>query len=251
MIITNKLGLPKLIEDFLMADFYDGAGDSISCTSLLKPTQELVLSKRYEDKIESDISERLWSVLGSGVHAVLEKVKSDVEIERLYATVEGQKISGKFDVIRDGSIWDYKCTSAWTIKSGSSADKWGEQLSIYRYLWWINKKEKLNPTGYIIAICRDWHESNVKEGSNYPKAPFVQIDVPLMSIKETEKFIAIKIKEYKENEKLPDGMLKPCTNEEMWYQEKKDVYMKCDKYCSARQFCQQKIQREKLSKEIK
>ena len=242
MKITNKFNLPEPIVEFLKQDFYDYdvKGDSISATQLLKPVQEIVLIMRHSDEIEVDVSSMLWKVLGSGVHAVLEKLKEDNSeiIKRLFADVDGVKISGKFDRIKDKKITDYKVTSAWSVVYDSRSKEWVEQLSIYRWLWFVTHAEELKDKGSIIAILRDWNERDAGK-TNYPKSAMVEIELDLMSLENTHKFISEKVKAIKDAIKIKDGELPKCTNEERWWNEKKKVYNKCEKYCNAYKFCNQ------------
>lgn len=241
MRIVNKSGIPESIHNFLVKDYYDHTekGDSYSATELLKPVQEIILSRRHGDEIEVDSSERLWSVLGSGVHSILESEDGIEPIERLKAEIEGLTISGKPDRIKDGKIYDYKVTSAFSILYGSRLDEWRFQLSIYRWLYSKQKGIKLADKGYIVAILRDWQEPNVKEGSKYPRAPMMEVPIHLMSLEATEMWLTVKIRKIKKELQKSDQELSKCTDKDRWWNQTKRKYMKCDRYCNARAFCQQ------------
>lgn len=242
MIITNKFNLPEPIVEFLKQDFYDYdvKGDSISTTQLLKPIREIVLLMRHSKEIEVDVSTMLWKVLGSGVHAVLEKLKEENSevIKRMFATVGDVRVSGKFDRIKDKKVTDYKVTSVWTVVYNSRETEWKEQLSIYRWLWYINHAETLKDTGSIIAILRDHNDKDMGK-TNYPPIAMVEIEIPLLSLEETHKFIVKKVAAVKDAMKLEDKNLPLCTDEERWWNAKKQIYNKCEHYCNAYKFCNQ------------
>ena len=78
MKLTNTLGLPEPL--FLAAknDTHISAGD-ISCSQLIDSPKIRILKKQFPD-VEYDLSETLFAMLGTGLHAVLEKAGfSDAE----------------------------------------------------------------------------------------------------------------------------------------------------------------------------
>lgn len=251
MKITNQFGAPQLIYEFLKQDFYDHeeAKDTLSITTLIKPIQQIILTERYWDEIEVDCQHLFWSVLGSGVHAVLDKVdcKNLKPVERLFTEIEGAKVSGKFDVIRGKKLSDYKVTSAWSLVYGGKFDDWIAQLSGYRWLYAESKKIMLEPVGSIIAIFRDWRLNDTsKEG--YPKFPLLELDMKLWKLEDTKKFYGDKVKEVLKYRKTKDKFLPPCTDEETWLNKKSGIRQNCENYCYARAFCQQKKRQERVSK---
>lgn len=244
MKIVNASKVPDIIFKWLQQDFYDSdeAEGTLSITTLLKPVQETVLIQRHNEDITVDAMERLFSLLGSGVHAVLEKVESKdiVPIERLFWEIEGRKISGKYDLIRKKSnkVTDFKVTSAWSVVYGSRIDDWRHQLSSYRYLYFKNKKVLLSDVGSIIGIFRDWRESDAqKEG--YPKQPIMEMNVKLLGIDETESFLKDKVKNIIRTEPLADNRLPQCSDEDRWFNPRSRKNAKCEKYCLASEFCSQ------------
>ena len=263
MKIVNINNLPKIIELFLKVDFYDHkqAEGTISATTLLKPIKEIILTERHYDEIEVDVSERLWSVLGSGVHAVMENmsylhIEGDELIkefleklitgrikqeERLYAEVLGEKISGKFDLIIDDTLYDFKISSVWTYIFGSRFEEWTKQLSIYRWLYFQTYHEQLSEQAYIIFIARDWYRRDAESIETYPIFAMQEKPLKLMPLKETEEMIVYKIKEIQKYRQVPDDLLPDCSLEEIWFNEKLGAGIKCLDYCPVRHFCTQGI----------
>lgn len=238
--IVNDSKIPESIFNYLSIDNYDykAKGDSFSATELLNPVQVILLKRRHADEITVDAADRLWVMLGNGVHAILENEKGIEPIERLTAEVLGVKISGKWDRIKNNKITDYKVTSAFTVMYRSREQEWMEQLSIYRWLYFKRYGVLLDSKGYIVALLRDWA---AKELSNarYPRAGAVEIELNLMSPEETEDFLEHKIKKIKKAEKVKDKDLPKCTDKERWWNENKKVFNRCARYCEAAAFCVQ------------
>src|SRR3990167_2697420 len=108
MKIVNRSGIPDALFRYLTRDDYDyqSKGDSFSVPELLNPVQMILLKRRYWSQIETDAIDRLWILLGSGVHAILEKEPGIEKIERLRTEVLGRTVSGRFDRIFNGEITD-------------------------------------------------------------------------------------------------------------------------------------------------
>lgn len=211
---------------------YDAKGDSFSATEILNPVQIVLLKRKHWNELEVDAIDRVYQVLGNGVHSELEKEEGIEKIERLKWKVLGKEVSGKWDRIINNEITDYKVTSVWTVIYGSRKDEWKEQLSIYRWLYWKNKGILLNDKGFIVAILRDWSEKDSKK-ANYPKFNAVQIELKLLGIKETEEFVTKKISALINADNITE-----CTDAERWHNKVKG-YIRCQKYCEVAQFCPQ------------
>lgn len=255
MKIINTTGIPDIIYKFLQNDFYDYRkdGNDFSATQLLKPVKEVVLTKRHWEEIEVEAEDRLWSLFGSGIHAILEKGNlSEQQEERLTVNVDGTNISGKFDIIFDGELNDFKTTSAWKIKFGET-DEWKYQLSIYRWLYFKVYAKELPITGNIIAILRDWSRTNLNKdlSGKYPKAPVIKIPLQLMTFDETEKFVKEKIINILQSIGKSEEELPKCSDDERWWNEKQQKFLKCEKYCPASKFCSQHLTTPKVEKVIK
>lgn len=270
MNLTNVHGLPQALVDAVRNDPYTGGGD-ISVTKLIDAPQRRVLLKQYKDSIVEDVTERIWSLLGQAVHTILERAnKSDVVEERLFAEVDGWKLSGQFDRmdLRGETLDDYKCTSTYKVMMSDMVD-WERQLNVLRWLAIQNgyKVEKLR----IIAILRDWRKADSKFKPEYPKQPVVTIDIPVWPLDETYQYIRNRISIHQAAEA---GQVSLCSNEERWYtgttyalkkvggkralkvsERKEDfgeqladgtfietrpgMYRRCAEYCEVANFCEQ------------
>lgn len=234
MIITNKNGIPEIIYKYLCNDFYDfkAVEGSYSATTLLRSVREIILKDRHNDELSEDAGDQLWKLLGSGVHLALEQGNlSEHQEERLKYKFGEYTISGKFDVIYDGHLTDFKVTSVYKIIKETSHDDWIKQLSIYRWLYAKVKEILLPDTASIITILRDWSPAQSVKTKNYPKSAIMEIPIKLMSIEDTEKMIREKLAQIDMNKSVEDDRLPYCSDVENWNGKK------CKRYCACAPFC--------------
>lgn len=208
---TNLYGLPDAFVNAVMNDPYTGGGD-ISATKLIDAPQRRTLYKAHKDVVVEDVSERVWSLMGQAVHAVLERAETSALIEeRLYADVGGWKVSGQFDRMHlaDSVLQDWKVCSVW--KAGGD-EGWTRQLNVLRYLAHRNgyKIDKLQ----IVAIFRDWKGSEAKRREDYPQQAIKVIDVPVWSLEQVEAYVLSRVSLHQRSEA---GETIECTEEDRWY----------------------------------
>lgn len=223
MKLTNKYNLPDYVYRALANDTYDKVGD-YSVTDLLKPPRLLFLKKRHDDEITMDVSEMAFALLGTGVHSALEvSGEGWITEERMILDIGGVKLSGKADNINatDGHIYDNKCTSVWSYIYGDK-DDWTKQLNSYIYM----AKEVLGvdiTKASITAIFRDWKmddreraEKSSPFGSDYPAAPILEIEIPVLPHAEVGAAIRKKLVMLNRCESLEDDGLPFCTADDRW-----------------------------------
>ncbi len=76
--LTNKTGLPDIIERALQYDNHKVSGD-FSVTQIIDAPQILHLKRKYKDILEHDVSEGIFALLGTACHEVLSRANiSDV-----------------------------------------------------------------------------------------------------------------------------------------------------------------------------
>lgn len=229
MRLTNKYGAPDVFISAIEADPYDKGEADFSVTGLLQPPQIARLWDEHEDKITSDVSDEVWKLLGSGVHAVLEGHGDGTVEQRLFSEHDGVKISGAVDLVKDGHVTDYKVTSVYTATKSLKSD-WESQLNLYAWLLGKNGTETNSLT--IVAICRDWTKSR-RWQNNYPESPIVSIPVPLWSPERQERFVSQRIAIHTKDETTP------CTDEERWMNAAGTKFIRCEGWCSVSEFCPQ------------
>jgi hypothetical protein len=256
---NNNISLPLAV--WLMHDDYDydSRANVISATSLLKPTRALVLKTQNSglDK-EVDISDLVAARMGSAIHAIAEeawlqrgnitkalkamgtsnldkifiinpdKPVKDSEIavyveQRHETTVGDYIISGKYDLVLDGTISDYKSTSVWTYIYDSNALKYTQQGSIYK---WLAPDRITDNKIDIQFIFTDWSSAQAIRDPKYPQSKVLTKSYPLWSVEQTEHFIKQKLEDItalldKVQEDLP-----LCTSDELWESATKYKYFK-------------------------
>jgi hypothetical protein len=235
MNFTNNYNIPQGIYHALINDGYQKKGD-FSITELIKPVQIRALEKRYDDQITVDVSDRLWLLLGSSVHYVLEQGKLDEHLieERLCIDVNGFKVSGKIDLYSgtEKKVIDYKVTSVWSFMFGNKPE-WEAQLNLYKLLY---EKAGFSVDGLEIhAILRDWQQSKVN-GNGYPAIPFQKSLIPVWTTAQAMAYLEERIKLHTEAESLPDEKLPECTAKEKWERQGKVALMKKGRKTAIRLF---------------
>ena len=221
MKLTNVHGLPDSIVNALKRPEYTKGKAHLSVTQLINSPKIVALTKKFEDELESDVSEMVWSLFGSAIHKVLEHGKDESHIveERLHAEVDGYRISGAIDlqVINESgrSIRDYKTCSVWSVMN----DKidWERQLNCYAWLVEKATGEPVTDLG-IVAIIRDWSRRDAARNEEYPQAPIKELPINLWPMEEREEYIRSRVHSHAEAEFAieSDGDLAECTPEEMW-----------------------------------
>lgn len=233
MHITNKNNLPEPIYRAVLHNSYTGNPDKFfaSVTGLLKGVKQFVLEKRYQEELEEDASDRIWSLMGSAMHTVLERSvdKEDEDIlaeKRFSAVVDGEILSGGIDLYENETIYDFKFTSVFSYTNSTRLAEWTKQLNMYAYLY---QKFGYEVTSIkVLAIYRDWQKSRYlckRPDELYPRQ-VEEIDVPLWDLAETEAYIKQRFALIKEALELPDDMIEPCTFEERWEEEPRYAIMK-------------------------
>jgi hypothetical protein len=221
MKLTNKHGIPETFMNVLKRPTYSKGHAHLSATQLLNSPKIVALNKKFDDEIEQDVSDMVWSIFGTAIHNVLEHGKDDNHVveQRLHADIDGWTISGAIDLqILKGStiaISDYKTTSAWAVMNEKK--DWENQLNIYAWLVEKVKKETVDSVS-IVAIIRDWSRRDAATKEGYPPAPVKEIPIKLWSFAEREQFISDRIAAHsacefamETEEDIPD-----CTPDEMW-----------------------------------
>src|SRR3990167_5306958 len=121
MKITNAYDLPEAIVRAARSDRYSRGRARMSVTQLIDSPRVQALRAKHRDDMVEDVTDRIWALLGTAVHHLLEMGAGDEHIveERLYTTVLGCTISGGVDIQDlDGDkkgVIDYKVTSTWSL----------------------------------------------------------------------------------------------------------------------------------------
>ena len=134
MKLTNVMNLPESIVRLCDVEPHNEPG-TVSVTTLLKGTREIILERRHWNETTEDVSDRIWAIYGKVAHKLFEhETENSVAEERLTATVDGITITGRMDLydLATNVIDDYKTASVWKIIKGDFED-WKRQG--HGYAW--------------------------------------------------------------------------------------------------------------------
>lgn len=215
MNISNNFNLPEPIVQAVTNDPYKRVGH-ISVTSLIKSPRQLGLERRHHEEITEDASDRIWMLLGSSIHAILERaaISNSLTEERLLYSLHGWDISGQPDLLdHEHTLTDYKVTSTYAVQDGAKSD-WVNQIQLYCCLYRHNGFEVKR--GQIVCLFRDWSRARAGREPDYPQSPVLVIDIPLWSPEEQEVFLGERVRLHQQAEKLSDEELPFCMDEETW-----------------------------------
>jgi hypothetical protein len=257
---TNKDNVSLPLAVWLMHDDYDydTRDNVVSATALLKPIRALVLIDQHKGLDKTvDIMSLVSSRMGSAIHAIAEKAwtnrkniskalealqvsnlddklvinpdkvkEGEIPIyveQRHEKEIDDYIISGKYDLIVDGTVSDYKSTSVWSYIFDSNALKYTQQASIYK---WLAPDRITDNNVHIQYIFTDWSAAQAMRDSSYPQTRVLTKEYPIWSTEQTKFFISEKIKLLKQYKDSPQEDLPECNKEELWESETKYKYYK-------------------------
>lgn len=244
MTLTNKSRLPAAIVRAISNDEYTKNGADFSVTELLGPPQISRLRAQHAEALTEDAADRIWALLGSAVHAIIERAgagDADTLSEvTLTTNVDGHTIKGTFDnlTISSAEMCDFKVTTVWKVVGGGVPPEWEAQTNIYRWMLYREKGIVINSIA-IIAILRDWSKREADKRADYPQAQAVRLEVPLWDFADVERFV---------HERIALHTMNPppaCTDEDIWAKPSKWAVMKkgrqsavklCDSEADARAY---------------
>lgn len=214
------------LNDFITASMLTQPIQKIKLESILESYDEMPPPPSIKGKIGTAIHnqiERLWEntkevdkLLGENTYIINNTLGNSVDpIHEIHTEVRKSinlvsrsgsswTISGKFDTVINGSVYDIKSTSPRNFTDTVSLNLYKIQLSIYKYL---NPEIITKSDGYIDFIFADWKQP--KELSD-PQYPLISKKISLMSHNETEEYILDFI------EKLEQTESPKCTDDERW-----------------------------------
>jgi len=247
---TNKNNVSMPLAVWLMHDDYDydKRENVISATSLLKPLRALILSHQNKGLDKTvDIMDLVSSRMGSAIHAIAEKAWSSrgnitkalqalqvsnldeklvinpdkVEEGQIPVYVEQRHekeindyiISGKYDLVVDGTVSDYKSTSVWSYIFDSNALKYTQQASIYK---WLAPDRITDNAVHIQYIFTDWSASQAARDSSYPQTRVITKEYPIWSVEQTQHFISEKLDLLTNYLDSAQAELPQCDKEDLW-----------------------------------
>lgn len=229
----------------------------VSVTSLLKPLRQIILPRRvpHEMRQAADVSDFLARRMGQSLHnsiehswrndyarslklmgypdhiiknVVINPSKEDLlvnpEIIPIYLEQRGTKrlgkwlIGGKFDMVAEGRVMDYKSTSAYVWTRGTRDEEHILQGSLYRM---IHPEIITEDTMEIAYIFKDWQKNLALNNPAYPQRPLLAKSLDLISVEDAERWALRKLALVEQYWDAPEKDIPECTNEELWLGEPK------------------------------
>lgn len=217
MTLTNELRLPQALVDACYVSPHN-APNTVSATTLKSGVREILLTKRHWEELTDDVANRIWTLFGTAVHALLEKESADTFVEEKFEKQVGKyKVTGRLDCydMKQKIIVDYKTATVWKYKFGDYSD-WKFQGLVYA---WLLKQQGLEVKEcQFVMFFKDFSKTKARLEPDYPKRPvevykFLVTDKDLAEI---EQKITAKVKALEENENVSDDALPICSDEERW-----------------------------------
>jgi len=227
--LTNSLNLPRAFVRAVEYSDHVSQGSDFGVTSLVQPPQLRKLMKEHRDEIVEDVSSRVWLLLGTACHHVLERAAKESEKRKETDLYEqryqlGIELANKIwkvacivDCVEDGILYDYKVTSAFAVKDGPK-DEWIQQLNFSNAILAANDVEIKGLK--IVAILRDWSANQASRDPGYPPSPVIQLDIPMWDVKGAYSALRFAVIEHTHDEP------RECTDDERWASPEKWAVMK-------------------------
>lgn len=228
MKITNHFNLPMPFVR-MAEEEYEIKPKRYSVTTLLKPTREILLNRRYNTEIEQDCADMIWLLFGKAVHAILEQYSegaNEFAEERLEVKLDnGYIVSGVVDLydIDKAEVVDYKTASVWKAIYKDYED-WRKQGLAYAWQLHMNGLPCKKVTFY--AILKDWSKTRAKTDHEYPQQPIIKVEFDINGVDEIDEYIHKKMDEIIFYEDKPDSELPLCIEEERWHDKDTFAVMK-------------------------
>lgn len=239
---------------------YNDDPNIISTTTLIKPVRQIILGERAaklaKEKNQGliEIEDMFHTAFGNSIHSTAEaawknyvhnlyklgykkRVVENIQVnpkpeevdpnkvqvyveQRLQKKVGNFTVTGKFDLVLEGQLHDYKTAGVYSYMKQSNAIKFCKQGSVYRFLDPdIITGNNIN----IEYIFKDWVAyETYKKG--YPKNRMLTQPIPLMSIGETEAFVKQQLRLIEQYRDADETDIPQCTHEELWQEPTKYKY---------------------------
>lgn len=221
---------------------------TISATGLQDSVRQIVLSKRLPSDLIKEVSTLYYSRMGQAYHAAMEKIwlenpkellvnlgypkrlankiivnptKEQLTDDCIPVYVEQRTdskigkwtVSGKFDLVFNGKLIDYKMTRIYTFTNQTKTDDYALQGSIYRLLNPDIITEDYMEVEFNFGYS--WENSRTKS-KDYPQFPMKSQKIPLLDINTTRNFIEQKLSTVEMYLDKPEEELPFCSDEELW-----------------------------------
>ena len=221
MKITNKFNLPQPFVDLVSGETYSKGESDITTTGLAQPPKIAELTRRHSGEITIDASEKVWTMMGTANHYVLEQIalrnpERYVTEQRFYLDIDGVKLGGQIDLFdrETETLWDYKVSSVYKAMSDDKLE-WTKQANVNKLLCEHNgfHPKKLA----ILLVMKDWKRKEAEFKAYYPKCAIQEIPIPILREEETLAYIKSRINLHNAAKLIEvEDAIPVCTEEERW-----------------------------------
>ena len=221
MKITNKFNLPQPFVDLVSGDTYSKGESDITTTGLAQPPKIAELTRRHASEITMDASEKVWTMMGTANHYVLEQIalrnpERYIAERRFYVDIDGVKLGGQIDLFdrETETLWDYKVSSVYKAMSDDKLE-WTKQANVNKLLCEHNgiHPKKLA----ILLVMKDWKRKEAEFKADYPKCAIQEIPLPIWREEETLAYIKSRINLHNAAKLIEvEDAIPVCTEEERW-----------------------------------
>jgi len=213
MKVRNTHGLPRALVDavsVVVPPDERREGADISVTEMLGPPRVKQLKDIHYGEVDVDVSDRMHAVMGTAIHAMISRTPMTVSSVRLFARWKGfdryWTVSGEFDLLEDGILWDFKPLRAAAVFDGPR-EEWVQQLNIYRMLCLENRIPVIGLKA--VPYIRDYTPVERFRNKKYPLASMIAMDVPMWSEQKARTFIEYRLG-------CHEVQMPECTWDERW-----------------------------------
>ena len=221
MKITNKFNLPQPFVDLVSGDTYSKGESDITTTGLAQPPKIAELTRRHSNEITMDASEKVWTMMGTANHYVLEQIalrnhERYVTEQRFYLDIDGVKLGGQIDLFdrETETLWDYKVSSVYKAMSDDRLE-WTKQANVNKLLC---ENNGIHPKKLaILLVMKDWKRKEAEFKADYPKCAIQEIPLPIWREEETLAYIKSRINLHNAAKLIEvEDAIPVCTEEERW-----------------------------------
>ena len=212
---TNIYNLPQAFEN-LANEEYEITPNSYGATTMLKGIREIILTRRYFDNIEQDVSDMVWMILGSAVHKILESHDATGQAETKFMhPLSKSRVTGVIDLYGDGVVEDYKTATVWKVIFGDFED-WRRQGIIY--VWLLRKNGVYADKLRFHALLKDWTAREARYKKDYPQHSVWtwRYNVTTDDLIWIEQWLTDKIHRIESMLDMADDDLPQCSVDERW-----------------------------------
>lgn len=244
----KKDGLPeKIAKEIIKEYFIHPSGTVVSVTQLLRPPQMNYLLSRYQFSLPlKSLGDYIYLLFGTALHKLVEsanvKLRKDGIFEQgasvIFDLSEHDKelvpikVTFTPDEIIDGTLVDYKTTSAYKVDRIRRNGAWAEaneyalQLAFYKILNQKYHNIKIDKCK-LLVFARDYNQKHKLK--NIP--PYVEWYLDLLDDDQIEKIMINRLIAFQKAVRFGDYPL--CTQEETWGNNR------CKGYCDVSKHCEQ------------